>query len=305
MTSERTSRRRGRRPRLRPFALVGFFALLLLTAALAWAASWRGFRPGGIIVRGNSRVATARILSVAAIDPHVNIWLQSSAGISARLMHIRSIAHVAVHRSLPNRVTLVIDQRIPAARLVADDGTCAVDRRGYLFPLLPRDGELPAIVADRERCAALRVAQGSSTMRLLSVLRRADAAGIRFAALSLDRYGEERGLLTDGTQIAIGDGTQLARKFAEVRALERRLRAAWKHIKTLDLRAPSTPVVVDGKKAEGVGAFSLNATTGRDKRVPDRSQGKTSSNRSREVSKNPRLGAPPRASSPNHFASSP
>ncbi|MGC8484210.1 MAG: cell division protein FtsQ/DivIB [Candidatus Baltobacteraceae bacterium] len=277
----------------------------MLTAGLAWAASWRGFQPTGVVVLGNDRVATARILAVAAIDPHVNIWLQSSGGISARLMRIRSVARVAVHRSLPNRVTLVIDQRIPAARLVADDGSCAVDRRGYLFPLLPRDGGLPAIVAKQLRCTKLRVPPDSPTMRLLSVLARADAAGIRFAALSLDRYGEDRGVLTDGTQIFIGDGTQLDRKFAEVRALELRLHADWRHIKALDLRAPSTPIVVDGKKVEGGGALSVNAMKGRDTRALDRSQVKTSSNRSHEVSKNLRSGGPPRASSPDHFASSP
>ena len=305
MKNERMSRRRGRRSRLRPFALVAAFALLLLAAGVAWAASWKGFRPGSIAVLGNARVATSRILVVAAIDPRVNIWLQSSAGISARLRRIRSIAQVAVHRSLPNRIALVVRERIPAARLVAGDGTCAIDRRGYLFPLLPSDERLPAILAKQRNCAARRIPPTSQTMRLLSVLGRADAAGIRLAALSLDRYGEERGVLADGTQIFIGDGTQLERKFAEVRALEQRLRSGWGNIKALDLRAPSTPVIVDGKKIEGGGAFSINAMKGRDKRALDRSQAKTSSNHLHGVLKSQRSGDPPRASSPNHSASSP
>ena len=305
MKSERASRRRGRRSSFRPFALVAAFVLLLLAVGVAWAASWKGFRPGSIAVFGNTRVATSRILVVAAIDPHVNIWLQSSAGIAARLRRIRSIAQVAVHRSLPNRVALVIRERIPEARLVAGDGSCAVDRRGYLFPLLPREVKLPAILAKERSCAARRIPAASQTMRLLSLLRRADAAGIRFAALSFDGYGEERGALADGTQLYIGDGTQLERKFAEIRALEQRLRSEWGHIKALDLRAPSTPVIVDGKKVEGGAAFSISAMKGRGKRAPDRSQAKTSSNHLREVSKSPRSGDPPRASSPNHSASSP
>ena len=305
MKNERTSRRRGKRSRLRPFALVALFALLVVTAGLAWAASWRGFRPRHIEVIGNTRVATARILAAAAIDPHVNIWLQSSGGMTARLLRIRSIASVSVHRSLPNRVTLVVSQRIPEARLVAGDGSCAVDRRGYLFPLQPKDDTLPAIVAKRRSCSERRLPTASLTMRLLSVLRRADAAGVALAALTLDRYQEERGTLADGTLLYIGDGTQLERKFAEVQALEKRLHSTWAHIKALDLRAPSTPVVVEGKKVEGGGLSSVNATKDRGKRALLRSPVKISSNHLRGVSKNRRSGDPPRGSSPNHSASSP
>ncbi len=302
---ERTSRRRGRRSRFRPFALVALFALLVLTAGLAWAASWRGFRPGHVEVIGNTRVATGRILAVAAIDPHVNIWLQSSGGIAARVLRIRSIAHVSVNRSLPNRVALVVSQRVPEARLVAGDGSCAVDSRGYLFPLQQKDETLPAIVAKRRNCSTRRLPPASRTMRLLSVLQRADAAGVPLATLTLDRYEEERGSLADGTLLYIGDGTQLERKFDEVQALKKRLHSTWAHIKALDLRAPSTPVVVEGKKVEGDGLPVINATKGRGTRAPHRSPVKISSSHWYGVSKSPRSGGPPRGSSPTHSASSP
>ncbi|NNM98375.1 MAG: FtsQ-type POTRA domain-containing protein [Candidatus Eremiobacteraeota bacterium] len=277
---------------------------LLLGAGFAWAASWPGFRPGRITVAGNERVSRARILAAASVDPRVNIWLQSSAGISARLLHIRAIAHVAVHRYLPNHLSIVIHERRPAARLLARDGICAVDRRGYLFPALAKDRSLPNLVSARSACAERRLSATSTTMHLLEVLRLADASGVHLAVLSHDRYGEDRGVLADGTLLYIGDGTQLDRKFAEIRALEKRLRGSWGKIKALDLRAPSTPVVVEGRKSEGGGLLPINAMKGRDRRAPRRSPARISSSRLRAVSKNPRSGVPQRASSPAHSASS-
>ncbi|NNM93521.1 MAG: FtsQ-type POTRA domain-containing protein [Candidatus Eremiobacteraeota bacterium] len=305
MKGERTGRRRGRSSRLRPFALVAFVAALLLGAGFAWAASWPGFRPGRITVVGNERVSKARILEAASIDPRINIWLQSSAGISARLLRMRAIAHVAVHRYLPNRLSIVIRERTPVARLVAGDGPCVVDRRGFLFPALRKDRALPAVLTKRRTCAERRIPARSMTMRLLSVLRLADAADVRIAALSHDRYGEDRGVLADGTLVYIGDGTHLDRKFAELRALEKRLRASWGRVRAIDLRAPSTPVVVDGRKSVAGALVPINATKGRDRRVPHHSPVKTSSSRLRGASKNQSSGARQRASSPNRSASSP
>uniref|UniRef100_E6Q2G6 POTRA domain-containing protein n=1 Tax=mine drainage metagenome TaxID=410659 RepID=E6Q2G6_9ZZZZ len=305
MNVDRPGRRRGRRSRLRPFALAALVVALLLGAGFAWAASWPGFRPGRITVYGNQRVSTTSILAAASIDPRINIWLQSSAGIAARVLRLHAIARVAVHRSLPNRLSMVIRERTPVARLVAGDGSCVVDRRGFLFLALPKDRALPAVITEQRLCAERRLSAASRTMRLLSVLRLADAAGVRFAALSHDRYGEDRGVLADGTLIYIGDGTHLGRKFAELRALEERLRGSWAKVKALDLRAPSTPVVVDGRKIEGGGLLRINARTGRDRRELHRLPAKTSSSRSHAVSKNLSLGARQRASSPNRSASLP
>ncbi len=303
--SQRTARRRRGSSRIRPFALVALLALLLLGVGFAWAASWPGFRPGKIAVIGNARVSTARVLSAAAIDPRVNVWLQSSSGISARLLRIRAIEGAAVRRYLPNRIAIVIRERIPVARLIAGGATCAVDRGGHLFPSLPQDAPLPALLSGRSYCSQRRLPAGSTTTRLLTLLSRAEASGVRLAILAHDRYGEDLGVLEDGTLLYIGDGTKLERKFAEIHALERRLHGRWKKIKALDLRAPSTPIVVDGRKIEGGGILSLSAMKGRDKREPLRSPTKTSSSRSRGVSKNRPSGVPQRASFPGHSAWSP
>lgn len=301
----RVARSRRGRSRMRPFALVAVFAVLLLGVGFAWAASWPGFRPRSVVVYGNLRVPTSRILAAAAVDPRMNMWLQSSSGIESRVLRIRSIARVSVHRYLPNRLSIVVRERRPVARLVAEGGRCAVDRRGYIFPNVERDRALPAVLSARNLCAKRRLPEGSTTMRLLALLRRADEAGVRLATLTHDRYGEERGVLVDGTLLYIGDGTHLARKFAEVRALEERLRGTWKNIKALDLRAPSTPIVVEGRKVEGEWPLSVSAMKGRGRPALHRSPEKTSSSRSRAVSKNPRSGDPQRASSPVHSASSP
>ncbi len=306
MNNHRRARRRRRgSSRIRPFALVALLGVLLLGAGFAWAASWPGFRPGIIGVYGNARVSSSRILAAAAVDPRMNIWLQSSNGIASRVLRIRAIAQVAVHRYLPNHLSIVIRERRPVARLVAKDGSCAVDRRGYVFPNEARDRSLPALLSGRRLCAVRRLPGRARAMRLLSLLRRSEAAGVRLAILSHDRYGGDLGVLADGTLLYIGDGTHLERKFEEIRALKERLRGSWKKIKALDLRAPSTPIVVDGKKIEGGGLLSINATKGRDRPELHRSPTKISSNRSRAVSKNRPSGALQRALSPTHSASSP
>ena len=301
----RVGRSRRGRSRIRPFAFVALLAVLVLGVGFAWAASWPGFRPRSVVVYGNVRVPASRILAEAAVDPRLNMWLQSSSGIASRVLRIRSIARVTVHRYLPNRLSIVVRERRPIARLVAEDGSCAVDRRGFIFPNAERDRALPAVLSARRLRAKRRLSEGSTTMRLLTLLRRADEAGVRLATLSHDRYGEERGVLVDGTLLYIGDGTHLARKFAEVRALEERLRGTWKNIKALDLRAPSTPIVVEGRKVEGEWPLPASGMKGRGRRALHRSPAKTSSSRSRAASKSPRSGGPQRASSPIHSASSP
>ncbi|HEX9820298.1 MAG TPA: FtsQ-type POTRA domain-containing protein [Methylomirabilota bacterium] len=120
------ARRRPRRPRR--WRRAGAVTVLLLTAAAVmglaghWVLTAPRFAVMAVDVRGASRLPAARVLEVAGIVRGTNLWRIDPARVRARLEALPEIRRADVVRALPNRLSIVVEERRPftlvhAARL--------------------------------------------------------------------------------------------------------------------------------------------------------------------------------------------
>ena len=147
----RPARRRARRARAlarfaRRAAVLGV-VLAGVAATLAgarWATTSPRFAIAGVEVHGASRVPVPRILDAAAIVPGTNLWTLDGGAVAARVSALPEIRRADVVREMPNRVTIVVEERRPftlvhAARLhwMDEDGRVLGEERRAVVPGAP------------------------------------------------------------------------------------------------------------------------------------------------------------------------
>ncbi|MBI4589887.1 MAG: FtsQ-type POTRA domain-containing protein [Candidatus Rokubacteria bacterium] len=121
ITGQRVRRRRRRRAAhgilsaLRAVGTVLFLAAAAasLAAGVHWLFTSPRFAVASIEVRGASRLARAEVVSAAKIPPGENLFRLDSEGVVARLLRLPPVKRAEVIRSFPNRVTLVVEERLP------------------------------------------------------------------------------------------------------------------------------------------------------------------------------------------------
>jgi cell division protein FtsQ len=94
----------------------------VVAAAGHWALTTPRFAVVAVEVRGASRVPAPRVLEVAGIVRGTNLWRIDPAQVRARLEALPEIRRADVVRALPNRLSIVVEERRPftlvhAARL--------------------------------------------------------------------------------------------------------------------------------------------------------------------------------------------
>jgi len=119
VVGQRVGARRPRARRVPQLARVGRVTLLLVAVvavilgAVGWMTTSQRFAVTTIEVRGASRVPVARILAAAAIAPGANLWTIDSRTVVARIEGMPEIRRADLVRELPNRVTIVVEERRP------------------------------------------------------------------------------------------------------------------------------------------------------------------------------------------------
>jgi cell division septal protein FtsQ len=145
------ARRRARRARmlLRLTRVAIVLAVLLAGAAAAlasarWVTTSPRFAVADVEVRGASRVPVPRILAAAAITPGANLWTLDGRAVASRIEALPEIRRADVVREMPNRVTIVVEERRPftlvhAARLhwMDEDGRVLGEERRAVVPGAP------------------------------------------------------------------------------------------------------------------------------------------------------------------------
>lgn len=123
MTGQRVRHRLRRRlaralvPALR---LAGLILLLAgaaaaVAAGIQWLLTSPRFAVAVVEVEGTSRLSPAEVREAAGISPGENLFGLNSDEVVGRLMRLPSLKRVEVVRSFPNRVTLVVEERVPFA----------------------------------------------------------------------------------------------------------------------------------------------------------------------------------------------
>ncbi|HEY8314806.1 MAG TPA: FtsQ-type POTRA domain-containing protein [Candidatus Baltobacteraceae bacterium] len=240
-----TRRKKSPAARLRPFWIV--IALVLVAAAAGgyYAASWPGFHPANVRVRGNAVVPTGEILSAAAIARSQNVWLQNTRAAARRIEAIPYVATARVRRTPPANVLIVITERVPYAVLRDGADRALVDRELRVLSNEPGSRTLP--VFDVRVASAFTpgaFVRNAVARRLRDDYDALLAGHVIVSSLSYDRFGDLDATVRPGIRILFGDDVNLAKKIPLVDPILSQVARKGRPIRAIDLRAKSTPVIV-------------------------------------------------------------
>jgi len=241
--SVRPLRRRSKRSLATRIRIVWVIALLVLIAAggLAYALiTAPQFRISEVDTQIEGReIARSEVLARAHIDAGENIWLIGAHAAARRIETIPYVLDARVERRLPAPVAITVTQRTPVACLGARspltiDATLRVLADGCARPGLVRiDAPLPparpgATIDDTNLAALVRDAAMLAS------------AGLTLRSVGRDAFGALVAVDATGLQLLFGDDADLAAKVALVGPIRQ---AAKRPLRSVDLRAPATPVV--------------------------------------------------------------
>lgn len=233
--------------RLRPFWLLVVALVVALLAGVAALLILPVMVPRTIDVTGNHIVSSAEILSRAQIDRHRNMWAQNTKAIAQRVESIPYVGEVFIHRRPPETMIVEITERQPYAVVtLGNDQRVEVDRDlRILDSAPPANVHIPELLAK----AAPSAKPGDFLKDPQLVALRDDSvalaeAGVIGARFSHDRFGDLDVVLPNGIQLWLGEESELAKKIPLVNPILHQVGRAGKPIAAIDLRAPSTPIVV-------------------------------------------------------------
>lgn len=222
--------------------------MLLAVAGTAgyYGAGWKGFEVKRITVEGDHVVQGRQILARAAINPHVNVWLQNMRAAASRVRSIPYIDEARIHRGLPASVAIVVTERIPYA--VVQSGAQSkllIDSQLRVLELDARRPDLP-----RLDCAILPEPHAGEFLKdecVRSLLRDYETLAkqhVESRSLTRDRLGDVTAQIAPGITVKLGDDSDLGTKGALIDPILSQTQGQGKRVRALDLRAPKTPVVV-------------------------------------------------------------
>lgn len=235
-------RKRSTAARLRSFWIV--LVLLVVAAAFGgyFLAAWPGFQPKRVAVAGNHRVPAHVIALRAAIDRRANLWLQNIGAAAQRVATIPDIGTVTIERALPANVTIVVNERVPYARVRGKYTAVTVDHALRVLQSDPAESALPTFITDVRLPDAGRFIRDERVSALRSDYDRLSAAHVAIASVRYDRFGDLIATTARGVQLLLGDDQDLTRKIALIGPILSQ--TGGRPIAAIDLRAPATPVIV-------------------------------------------------------------
>jgi cell division septal protein FtsQ len=219
--------------------------VVAVAAATFWAITTPLFFPKSIDVQGNRLVPTGEVISRARIDRTTNLWLQNTSSMVKRIEAIPYIETAAVHRRPPANATIAVVERTPFVVLQTGKHRVVVDRTLRVLQDAVGDEPLPLLIVRNN----LDVAPGVFVADPAAKELRADNdtlvdAHVIVASLSQDKFGELIVTLRDGVRVLLGDDENLQKKIALIDPILGQTAKSGRRVATIDLRAPSAPVVV-------------------------------------------------------------
>jgi cell division protein FtsQ len=242
----RLRRRVARRARWVARRVAFLLAALAILAAAALGASWLfrspRFAVDSVEVTGAERMTREQIAAAASIPHGISLFALDPRDTVSRLEALPLVRRAEVIRSLPNRVTVVVEERRPFA-LVNAGRLHWVDEEGVDLGLEPRAVSLGAPVlsglkpddlgAGGHRSASDRAAFGLSLLRLLF---RAQSPLLgQISEIDMSRPEWPLLYTVDGIEVRLGAddwGTQLGR----LQGVLAQLAATGEPVASIDLR---------------------------------------------------------------------
>lgn len=213
---QRVGARRKRARRVRSFRGVGRVVLALLAVAAVtfgaarWVMTSPRFAVTAVDVRGSSRVPVARILAAAGIAPGTNLWTIDSRAVVGRIEAMPEIRRADLVREMPNRLTIVVEERRPftlvhAGRLhwMDEDGRVLGEEARAVAP------EVPVITGlSEDELTSMRTAPGPKARAAIALIRALLRSGSALTAeiSEIDMSRAEGPVLytVDGVEVRLG-----------------------------------------------------------------------------------------------------
>jgi len=175
-----------------------------------WALTSPRFAVTAVEVRGASRVEPQRILEVSGIVHGANLWRINPEHVRARLEELPEIRRADVVRELPNRVSIVVEERRPftlvhAGRLhwLDEEGRVLGEERHAVAP------EVPVISGlSEDELTSMRTAPGPRARQAITLIRALLRTGSTLASeiSEIDMSRPEGPVLytVDGVEVRLG-----------------------------------------------------------------------------------------------------
>lgn len=231
--------------RLRPFRVLLVVVGVAAAGVGAFVVAWPGFAPERVDIAGNHVVPADEIAARAHVDAHVNMWLQNTGAMARRIAAIPYVAAASVHRIPPATVLISVRERVPFA----------VVRSGADDVLVDRDLRVLQPASDATTLPVFTLAPGtpldagsfltqSSATALRDDYEAMIAAHVVPLELTYDRFGGLVAIVRGGVRVLFGDDGDFDKKLALVNPVLSQLVRDRRRVEAVDLRAPSTPVLV-------------------------------------------------------------
>lgn len=243
--------RRGRRARMSRVrrsrrALIGIAAVVTVALAAGalgggWLLTAARFAVVEVEVRGNSRLTRERILDAVAIEAGVNLFRLDARTALSRVEAMPEVRRAELIRSLPNRVTLVVEERRPftlvhAGRLHwVDEAGIVIGRETRAVPLaLPViSGLTPDELARAGRAPSGRVTAGVSLIR--NLLRSGSPLLQHVSEIDVGRAEGPVLYMVDGVEVRLGAEDWEAR-LPRLQGVLAQVAASGQAVTSIDLR---------------------------------------------------------------------
>jgi cell division protein FtsQ len=238
---------------------VAVFAVVLL-ACLAGAVYKGATDPRlaltGIAVAGENRTSPSEILLAAGMPRGANVWLLDTAAAESRVESLPWIDTVRISRAWPNRVSVVVSERAPVARVLLPNGGDAEEpTRG--FALIDASLRVVAVGAADDQAATLPVfriepqpvlalgadASGSDVAHAYDVMVQLRALGLRISEVDLKPTTGVTVTCDGGLRVILGTDDDFARKVSLFKAIAPKI-AAPQDVVYVDLRSVRAPTVL-------------------------------------------------------------
>jgi cell division septal protein FtsQ len=219
-------------------------ALLVVVGHVAivhWALTAPRFAVGAVDIRGAWRVPVERIVEAAAVPAGTNFWRLDPERIAARVEALPEIRRADVIRELPNRVTILVEERRPFT-LVHGERLHWLDEEGRALGVEPAAvaPSVPVISGlTEEELATMRSTPSPRARAAVTLIRALLRSGSRLASeiseIDMSRRDGPVLYTVDGIEVRLG-AEEWEERLARLEGVLAQVAAGDGTIRAIDLR---------------------------------------------------------------------
>jgi len=208
---------------------------------------------GDVSVVGAQRTGADAVLTAAALTRGRDVWLLDTAAAVQRVEAMPWVASAQIRREWPNRVSIVVSERVPVARLsLAGDAPdvpyALLDRQGRVLESGTQevaDEQLPRLVVDPlppDASDAGAQLGATAVGDALDALHRFGELGVRMTEIQVGPITGISAITLSNMRVMFGGVDDLATKLALFDAIAKRI-ARPQDVAYVDVRSTSAPTV--------------------------------------------------------------